>query len=120
MRNLYMLTIALLTLIAFSFNFGKCEHVFVETKEEYLKVEKPDMMTGGLAFDWPSGIHEGVDLVCVKCLHQRRQVIDYGERHVQPEFPTLLWLSGPVDTLRRLPLNSGWLIKTDSKSVNAY
>lgn len=68
-------------LIISSFNLPKCDHVFVQVEQANLKIKNPDMSGSVmlLPYSWPTGIQEGKELVCVKCFHRQKQLLDYGQ-----------------------------------------
>jgi hypothetical protein len=71
------------------FNAPECKHVFVEVEQATIKVEQPEFTLGGGAYQeysWPTGIQEGKELICVKCFHKQKQVIDYGKPEKQSSF----------------------------------
>lgn len=90
----YLFTLLLTGFIALSFMDNKCEHVFTQVEQPEIKIEEPkwsrvdDLMPPWTK--WPSGKREGVDLICVKCFHQQRQVLDYGKP--EQTGPTLISL----------------------------
>lgn len=56
-----------------------CKHIYVAVEQPEIKVEYPRSMKLAI-FEAPkTGKHEGQEIVCVKCFHIRKQVIDYGE-----------------------------------------
>jgi hypothetical protein len=71
------------------FNAPKCEHVYVEVEQATLKIEQPGLSFGGQVYQdyWPTGKQEGKELICVKCFHIQKQVVDYGE----PAKPSAYW-----------------------------
>jgi len=86
----YLLTALLCAFIAASFTGRKCDHVFVEVEQPTIKIEQPEFNLGGRVYQeysWPTGKLEGKDLICVKCFHQIKQVLDYG----QPAKSTITW-----------------------------
>lgn len=117
----YLLTVILCAFIAASFTSRKCEHVFVEVEQANIKVEQPELSIGSMIYQpygWPTGLQEGKQLVCVKCFHIQKQVLDYGK----PASGTLTWPRGSVinagpcyDTLFAIP-KDGWL-KVDTSFI---
>lgn len=68
-------------LIGVAFYKPKCEHVFTEVEQANIKIERPSL-SGSIVYpiySWPTGIQEGKELVCVKCFHKQKQVLDYGQ-----------------------------------------
>lgn len=93
--------------LTLSFDDKKCEHVYVSVEQAEIKIEQPDLFMGGMyyqSYSRPSGKQEGQDLVCVKCFHQRKQVLDYGKPE---QGQTLTGLLSGRDSC--LFLNSGTL-----------
>lgn len=82
----YILTALLCAFIAASFTSRKCEHVFVQVEQTEIKIEQPkwsgidNLMPGWTK--WPSGKQEGQELICVKCFHKQRQIVDYGQPYI--------------------------------------
>lgn len=100
----YLLTILLCAFIAFSFNGRKCEHVFVEVEQAAIKIEQPSVFLGGAVYRpycWPTGLQEGKELICVKCFHKQKQILDYGKP--EPTGPTL----GSLILSQSSPINAG-------------
>lgn len=81
MKNTLALMI-IIGLFAASWNAKKCEHVYVAVEKSYIKISEPQWSyTDDLiapTFKWPRGIHEGIEIVCIKCFHTRKQTLDYG------------------------------------------
>lgn len=79
----YLLTTLLTAFIALSFIGCKCEHVYVLVEQAEIKIKRTGLsLLGGQGYfmpEYPSGKQEGQNLICVKCFHQRKQVIDYGQ-----------------------------------------
>ena len=66
------------------FNQPKCEHKFTQVEQDTVKIEQP---TPGYSIILPihsqtTGLHEGKELVCVKCSHVQKQILDYGGERV--------------------------------------
>lgn len=74
----YVILFLLVALAAAAFNSRKCEHVFTEVEQACVKIERPSMFGGMYVDTWPSGLQEGKELICVKCFHVQKQVLDYG------------------------------------------
>ena len=70
-----------------SFN-NECKHIYVGVVQKEVKISWPTMTLeyDGQTGQLPIGKHEGGDLICVKCFHQTRQIIDYGNPYniIQP------------------------------------
>lgn len=67
-----------------AFNSQKCEHVFVSVEQAEIKMQTAQTVYA-IGHAWPSGKQEGQELVCVKCFHRQRQIIDYGESSIKKE-----------------------------------
>lgn len=105
----YLLAILLAGFIALSFISRQCDHVFTEIEQAAIKIEQPDLPLGGTIYRpyiWPTGTQEGKELICVKCFHRQKQVLDYGQpasgtsftdwpyRMTATSLDTLLFLKG--------------------------
>ncbi len=70
------------SMIAISLTFGfknECKHIYAAVQQKEIKVTwSYPTLDVGLSTDIFIGKHEGADIVCVKCFHQTRQIIDYG------------------------------------------
>lgn len=83
--TLFLLTILLWAFIIQGFNAPKCKHVFTQVEQATVKIDRPDLELGGVIYKegeesaWPSGKVEGAELICVKCFHKQKQILDYGE-----------------------------------------
>lgn len=73
----------------------KCKHI-------YVAVEQPEVSgeTGAVLSLGRFGKHEGRDIVCVKCLHVRKQIVSYGEGGQLRVLPS--WLKGDTALIKRL------------------
>ncbi len=60
-------------------NERKCEHVFVSIEQAEIKIEQFGLPGDHEYTELPTGKREGQELICVKCFHKQKQVIDYGE-----------------------------------------
>lgn len=89
MRLITLAIIAGIMLLAMAFDAKKCDHVFVSIEQAAIKIKQPDILGGqGYSeYSWPTGIREGKKLVCVKCFHKIKQLLDYG----QPVQPAQYW-----------------------------
>jgi hypothetical protein len=78
----FIITVCLMGLILSSWDFQKCEHIYVAVEQSEIKIEEPEWSSVDNLLPawirWPSGIHEGKEIVCVKCFNKRKQVLDYG------------------------------------------
>jgi hypothetical protein len=95
MRNIFITTLCALGIISgvfiaiVAFNGPECKHVFVEVEQPKIKIEQPEFTLGGgvyQEYSWPTGIQEGKELICVKCFHKQKQLIDYGKPEKQSTF----------------------------------
>lgn len=70
-------------IISLGFIGRKCEHVFTQIEQATIKIERPNLYGGvtllGQVYSWPTGLQEGVELICVKCFHKQKQLLDYGQ-----------------------------------------
>lgn len=88
----YFLTVLLCAFIAASFTGRKCDHVFVQVEQAEIKIEQPTFSLGGLVYreySGPTGKQEGKELICVKCFHKQRQILDYGSEQTGPTLGSL-------------------------------
>lgn len=86
----YLFGIITTTLVILSFTNHKCEHVFTQVEQAAIKIERPDLY-GSMtlpAYHWPTGTQQGKELICVKCFHVQKQVLDYGKPDTQR---SLVW-----------------------------
>jgi hypothetical protein len=76
--KLFVLSILIgITILTIAFDAQKCEHAFTQVEQESIKIERAGSME--LAFySVPTGVHEGKELICVKCFHRQKQMVDYG------------------------------------------
>jgi hypothetical protein len=120
----FILFIATIACIAMAFNSKKCEHVYVSVEPAMVKVVQPELILGGQIYQeyaWPTGKQEGQKLICVKCFHQIKQVLDYGK----PSTGTLVWpdnsltnKAGPCDSLNlKLSFIGSGLLKVDTSGL---
>lgn len=65
----------------------ECKHIYVSVVPAYIDAKEnvlwSDTITKlDIIFDWdePKGKHELGDIVCVKCFHIIKQIIDYGNK----------------------------------------
>lgn len=72
---------AIIVSLTVSFNSTKCNHVFTEVEQAAIKVERSIGWTNANVTVPLTGIHEGKELICVKCFHVQKQVVDYGETY---------------------------------------
>lgn len=66
-----------------AFSGRKCDHVFTQVEQPTVKIERP--FQGAIAvfpeqiYSWPTGTMDGKDIICVKCFHRQKQLLDYGQ-----------------------------------------
>lgn len=65
-------------IICIAFSGRKCEHVFTQVEQATIKVERETWKISIYTAP-PTGLQKGKELICVKCFHVQRQVLDYGE-----------------------------------------
>lgn len=82
----YLLMTLLIAFIALSFIGRKCEHIFTQVEQGLIKIERTEgsgaVFLGGQGYVLPrspTGLQEGKELICVKCFHVQKQILDYGE-----------------------------------------
>lgn len=69
----YLLLILSAIIISLAFTGRECDHVFVAVEQPEVKDNK------GIVFStYPCGKQDGKDLICVKCFHIQKQIVDYG------------------------------------------
>jgi hypothetical protein len=74
----FLLLLAIGAYFVQGFNQPKCEHVYTAIEQPVIKVEKGSNFISGVYFAPPSGKREGPELICVKCFHRTKQILDYG------------------------------------------
>jgi hypothetical protein len=75
-----LLLLAIAAYVVQGFNQPKCDHVFTAIESPEVKIKPPSSNLGGQGYTediWPTGLQEGKDLICVKCFHKQRQMLDY-------------------------------------------
>jgi hypothetical protein len=76
-------------LFAASWNAKKCEHLFTAIEQAEVKLSTGITISSSM-FVSHSGKHEGRELVCVKCFHVQKQVLDYGSAESKlPNMPNI-------------------------------
>jgi hypothetical protein len=55
---------------------SKCQHIYVAVVQPEIEVTIPAFTFTGLQIQY--GKRDGIDIVCLKCIHRRKQVVDYG------------------------------------------
>lgn len=73
----------------------KCKHIYVAVEQPEINGE-----TGAVLSLGRFGKHEGRDIVCVKCHHLRKQIVNYGEGGQLRVLPS--WLKGDTALIKRL------------------
>lgn len=79
--RIFILLLASIAIYSTAFYKPKCEHVFTQVEQANIKIERPSL-SGSIVYpvySWPSGLQEGKDLICVKCLYKQKQILDYGQ-----------------------------------------
>jgi hypothetical protein len=94
------------------------EHVFTAVEQSEIKVHDQVIKLGwhpSGATIWPSGKLNGRELICVKCFHKQKQILDYGQSgaYAVPMFHDTMPRLGMVGntTGASLPDTSGDSIK---------
>jgi hypothetical protein len=77
MRTIIIL-IAAIAIYSTAFINQKCEHVFTSVEQPEVKIEQGKWAAAVYQLP-PSGKRDGQELICVKCFHKQRQIIDYGD-----------------------------------------
>ena len=99
------------------FNAPKCKHVYVTVEQAEIKVEVGPTWVHAIYEAPPSGVQDGQDIICVKCSHQRKQKIDYGQ---PDQRRSMVWPSSPLnitwETCKLTTIGSagGLTLKVDS------
>lgn len=104
---------AIIFSITLSFDDKKCEHVFTQVEQAEVKVEQSSSWVSAIYTAPPTGIHEGSDLICVKCFHKQKQIIDYG--NAAPAYPGASLLNC-CDTLHATSTSKGSMFLTGDTS----
>lgn len=124
MRYIIIALIAALSLAAF--NWPKCEHKFTAVEAASVQMEQPCLRLGGgvyQEFSWPSGIHEGKELICVKCFHIQKQVLDYGQAFKGPTLTEWLHngrLATIIDTCLPITMGTMGAISIDTSGMGKF
>lgn len=114
----YLLLIAIVAYFVQGFDQPKCEHVFTQVEQACVKIDQPTW-TGNVIYPecsiytWPTGLQEGKELVCVKCFHVQKQVLDYGgNQQYKPFYYDLDSLNFrpifKVDSIGGLTIDTTW------------
>lgn len=80
MRTIVLLLVSIAVYLT-AFYKPKCEHKFTAVEQANIKIERPSL-SGSIVYpihSWPTGLQEGKELICVKCLHKQKQILDYGQ-----------------------------------------
>ena len=79
----FILLLIVIVVVLIAFRSNKCDHIYVAIEESDIKISEPQWYgVDNLippSCSWPSGKHEGKEIICVKCLDKRKQILDYGE-----------------------------------------
>lgn len=95
----YILGTITTLLIILSFTNRKCDHVFTEVVQPLVKVDYSDRWVNAVYTIGPTGRHEGNELICVKCFHKQKQIVDYG--------PALPLLNGAISFIGDTTIDMG-------------
>lgn len=57
---------------------SKCKHIYIAVEQPEVKASFSFFTVDTVVYP-PSGKRDGKELVCVKCFHLRKQIIDYGD-----------------------------------------
>ena len=96
----FLFLLAIIAYFAQGFNAPKCEHKFTAVEQANITIDQPDIRLGGSVYreySWPSGRQEGKELICVKCFHVQKQILDYGQTTDEREFDWLHWGKPTID-----------------------
>lgn len=115
--RIIIILLAAIAIYSTAFYRPKCEHVFTKVEQPEIQIEREGWVSS--VYIPPStGKQEGDDLICVKCFHKQKQILDYGNPIVPPNM--FRWPSGSLinccDTLRRT-LGSSGLLSIDTISI---
>ena len=111
-----------------SFNAPKCEHVFTQVEQATVRIEEPkwsrvdDLMPAWTK--WPSGKVQGHELICVKCFHKQKQVLDYGKASNDPYISPPNIGTNCCDSIKAFNSGSGamflkgGILQVDSTGIN--
>lgn len=88
----YLFGTTVMILIALSFVGPKCDHVFTQVEQATLKIERPSLFGSVIftVYHQPTGVHEGKEIICVKCFQKQKQLIDYGQPDPGPALTEIL------------------------------
>jgi hypothetical protein len=85
----YLICAVCAIIITMAFSGRKCEHEFTQVEQASVKIPRPcflgDIQISYGDESWlsyPTGLQEGKELVCVKCFHVQKQMLDYGQPSV--------------------------------------
>lgn len=79
MRTIFILLIAYAIFVLTAFDAGKCDHAFTIIQQPEIKVEVDGHIGSSIYTAPTNGKQVGPELICVKCFHKQRQIIDYGD-----------------------------------------
>jgi hypothetical protein len=91
--RIIIILLAAIAIYSTAFYRPKCEHVFTEVEQAELEIERQGWICS-VYTPPPTGKHEGKELICVKCFHKQKQILDYGKPIVTPNI--LRWPSGSL------------------------
>lgn len=77
-------------LLTLAFSFKKCDHVFTNVVQPEVKANI------GTSVMLPVGKQEGQEIICVKCFHRQKQVVDYGVPISESNFGKVIIASDTV------------------------
>lgn len=84
--HLIGLSIAAFVLLGvMAYDRPSCQHIYVAVEQKEVKVKYPNAQEIAIYRTPPTGKHEEGQLVCVKCFHLTKQIVDYGNPVRLPE-----------------------------------
>lgn len=102
----YIICFVIVGIILLSYRSDNHKHVWVESVNDTVIIPSPRFTQYYVS--WPTGIHSGMEIVCVKCFAKKRQIVDYGrDRRGYFDFPGIqdTFSSNGVKVLQYTPLN---------------
>lgn len=79
----YLISALCAIIITMAFTGRKCQHVFTQVEQATVKIERPRFWECAVYTAPPTGLHEGDEIICVKCFHKQKQILDYGKPPTQ-------------------------------------
>jgi hypothetical protein len=76
--RIFIILLVSIAIYSTAFINTKCDHVYTAIEQPEIKVAQSAGWTTAVYTAPPTGKHEGPELICVKCFHKQRQVLDYG------------------------------------------